>query len=255
MGRKKDNENMKRDRMTADLPFYRYYGVKRRQHPVRDKAIEMFSASMAYFVVAIIIFAAIFAIVNFYIYMGAFLPTMLTLIIVAVLIKVFYFNKLGKRVKFERKLKRLCKKNNYKLERKTGFWKSLGFISQGYHFSVQTPQTKYYVRYITIFDYNSSITFKSKNEIIIGKNLHAHRNKFKVIAGISAKYVTKEFQFDTAYDLPPKRSENIVLMNPVPRSVDYLDHDGVNTPSGSGERLFGYTIYNGSDFLKKLENN
>jgi hypothetical protein len=89
----------------------------------------------------------------------------------------------------------------------------------------------------------------------IHRDINAHKNKFKVIAGIRESYETKPFKFDLAYGMPNEKYENVVLLNPVPREICYIDGDGMMTPTGSGEKMFGYTIYNGSDFLFLLKNN
>ena len=252
---KNNEEEKKRERsnLTADLPMYRYYGVKRKRSVIIEKLTTAFACYAAYVVLSTLAFAVALAIVNLYLYLGTFIPTVLTLIIVCVLLRTFYFKKIGKRVKFVRKLKRLCRKRNLRLDDKAGFWKGMRFLSDGYHFTVQTPTVKYYVRYLTCFNYNSEVTFHSKKEIIIHKNLNAQKNKFKVLFGIIENHRTRDFSFDTVFEPLPKRTENIVLLNPVPREIDYLDRDGMKTPTGSGEKLFGYTVYNGTDFLKLLE--
>jgi hypothetical protein len=243
----------KRSELASDLPAYRYYGVKRKRKAMIEKATTAFTYYSAYCVISILAFAVALAIVNMYLYLGTFIPTVFSLMIFAVLLRVFYFKKIGRRVKFVRKLKRLCKKRILRLEDKAGFFGGMRFTSKGYHFTVQTPTVKYYVRYLTCFNYNTEVTFHSKKEIIIHKNLNAIKNKFKVLFGIIESHDTKEFIFDTVFEPLPKRTENIVLLNPVPKSIDYLDRDGIKTPTGSGEKLFGYTVYNGTDFLKLLE--
>ena len=243
----------KRSDLTADLPAYRYYGVKRKRNAMIEKASTAFAYYAGYCVISLLVFVVGIAIVNMYLYLGTFIPTVVTVIIASVLLRVFYFKKIGRRVKFVRKLKRLCQKRNFKLDDKAGFFGGMRFTSKGYHFTVQTPKVKYYVRYLTCFNYNTEVTFHSKNEIIIHKNLNAYKNKFKVLFGIIENHDTKEFSFDTVFEPLPKKTENIVVLNPVPKSIDYLDRDGMKTPTGSGEKLFGYTVYNGTDFLKLLE--
>ena len=254
--RRNEDEEKKEERskLTADLPAYRYYGVRRKRRDLMEKGTIVFTHVAAYYVMALLILVTGIALYNLYRYLGVFIPSMITLIIVLLIVRALYFKRLGKRVKFVRKLKRICKKRNFKLENKTGFLGSMVFISTGYHFTVQTPKTKYFVRYLTCFNYNSEVTFHNKNEIIIHTNINAIKNKFKVIFGITEQYLTKKFSFDTVFEPLPKKTENIVLLNPVPRGIDYLDRDGIKTPTGSGEKLFGYTVYNGTDFLKLLEN-
>lgn len=241
--------------LTADMPTYRYYGVKRKEHPLLNKIVFYFTHGMAYYVLAILLFAFGIAMFNLYLYLGVFIPSVITLIVVCVLIRSLYFKKIGKRIKFERKLKRLCAKKGFIIERKAGFWGSTRFISEGYHFLVKTNDKNYYVRYITCFNYNTEITFHSRTEVRVRRNINAHKNKFKVIAGISESVDSMPFHFDTAYGMPNEKYENIVLLNPVPRDICYLDRDGMITPTGSGEKLFGYTIYNGTDFLIQLDKN
>ena len=251
----KKKERLKKSSLTADVPSYRYYGVKRKDHPLLNKIAFYFTHGMAYYVLAILLFAVGIVMFNLYRYLGVFIPTVITLIIVFLLVRTFYFKKLGKRVKFERKLKRLCGKNGFVIERNTGFWKSMRFISEGYHFVVKTNEKNYYVRYITNFNYNTEVILCSKTEIQIRKNINAHKNRFKVLMGIEESYDPKEFRHDEAYGTAGEKYENIVLFNPVPRGICYIDRDGTMTPTGSGEKLFGYTIYNGTDFLSLLQKN
>ena len=70
--------------------------------------------------------------------------------------------------------------------------------------------------------------------------------------GIKEGFEIRPFKFDTAFGVPNEKYENVVLLNPVPSGVCYIDRDGMMTPTGSGEKMFGYTIYNGTDFLSLI---
>jgi hypothetical protein len=241
--------------LTNDLPTYRYYGVKRKDNWFVNKVVSFFLAYASYCILVPVVTVYGIIIYCLYRYFGVFIPTIVTVVTLILLVRNLYFKKLGKRVKFERKLKKLCAKQGYIIERNAGFWRSMRFISEGYHLVVKTHDKNYYVRFITNFNYNTEIIFSSKTEIRIHRDINAHKNKFKVIAGIRESYETKPFKFDLAYGMPNEKYENVVLLNPVPREICYIDRDGMMTPTGSGEKMFGYTIYNGSDFLFLLKNN
>ena len=83
-------------------------------------------------------------------------------------------------------------------------------------------------------------------------NIGAHRNKFKIIFGIKEKYKVRQFFFDDTEDiLEQKEVVRVILMNPVPREVSYIKN-GAKEPTGNGERMFGYILYNGSGFIKAI---
>ena len=59
-------------------------------------------------------------------------------------------------------------------------------------------------------------------------------------------------------DTPPSNVKNavkVLLVNPVPHDILKKETDGSLTPIGTGEKLYGYTLYTATGFLNELERN
>ena len=187
----------------------------------------------------------------FYKYTGVLVPTLFNLL-VATVILVFATRTLRKRLKFECKLKKLCRDKGYLIERNVSMLKSLRFVTEGHHFIIETPKVRFVVRYMTFRKHHTKITFRSNKEVDMTVNLNASKSTLKVLFGIKEKTKAFHFDFDEKFYDRDKEVRKIVLMNPVPFEVNYINKDGVFSPTGSGQEMFGFTIYNGSGFLSML---
>lgn len=232
-----------------DIPSYRYYG-KRGSIILETVAVwlttALFSAFFAvYFLIVFLVLKGI------YTYLGVLIPTVFTFIITVSLF-YFLFRRVIKRPIFTLKLWQVCRKKHYGLDIRRGFFHSLGFASSGYHFVVETSLVRFFVRYLATYRYNTEIIFRSPETVTARTNIDAHKSNLKTAFGIKEKYKTRPFSFSDETDQKDKRAEKVILMNPVPREA-YCIKNGTKTPVGSQDKIFGYTLYSGSDFIDELK--
>lgn len=187
----------------------------------------------------------------FYKYTGLLVPTLFT-VLAATVVFILATRTIRKRLKLELGLKKLCREKGYLIERNVGIISSLRFVADGYHFIIETPKTRFAVRYMTFRKYHTKITFHPKREIYMTVNLNASKSPLKVLFGVKEKTKIFHFDFDESFYDRDKKVKKIVLLNPVPFEVNYINQEGMLTPTGSGQELFGFTIYNGSGFLAML---
>ena len=213
---------------------------------------NIISTSFAILVIALMASFFLLTIPAFYKYTGVLIPTLFTLLLITVVF-IIATRMLRKRLKLERKLKKLCRNKGYIIERNIGFFSSLKFVTSGYHYIIETPKVRFAVRYMTFKKRLSKVTFRSNQEVDIIVNMNASRNLWKSLLGIKEKTVAYHFDFDETFYDKDKRVEKIVLMNPVPSEVNFINKEGIFTPTGPGQEMYGFVIYNGSGFLSMLD--
>jgi hypothetical protein len=49
------------------------------------------------------------------------------------------------------------------------------------------------------------------------------------------------------------KSARALIVNPVPHTIRKVEKDGAIYETGTGERMWGYTIFSGSGFLETLD--
>ena len=119
---------------------------------------------------------------------------------------------------------------------------------------METARKIYFVRYLATYNYNSELIFRSADKVALRTNIGAHRSNVKTALGIKEKYKIRPFALaDEEEKSGYKEVVKVVLMNPVPREVCYIE-GGAKIPTGTGGKLFGHTLYSGSDFIYALEN-
>ncbi len=157
-----------------------------------------------------------------------------------------------KRIAFMRKLKRFCKKNGFRIKKERGFIKSLRNNANGFDLIVSSRSTSYYVRFYAAYRRASHLTFCDENIVQVTTNIH--NNRFKVVLGLDKLRVkNKSYSYS---DKPPSSVKNavkVLLVNPVPHDMFKMNPGGTVTPTGTGEKLYGYTLYTASGFLNMLE--
>ena len=61
--------------------------------------------------------------------------------------------------------------------------------------------------------------------------------------------------FPQSIDDNDKYTVKAILINPAVMNIERKGSDGVIVPTGSGEKLFGYTIYTGKGFIETIKRN
>lgn len=238
---------------TEDVPLYRSYGVTKKVNLRRRRIKEAIAK------VWTVIFLAIeFGIICFVAFMLAFYTDVLVgTMLFIILFSIFFFNAtklIRRRARFLRRLKKTCKKNGYELEFKRGFFKSLNWAKDDeVDFIAKAGKYTYYVKFATSKRFLSAFTFISKNQMKYTKI--ARHNRFTIIFDFKNKSCSLPITFSETIDENDKYVVKAILINPAVMNVETKGRDGVIVPTGSGEKLFGYTIYTGSGFIETLKRN
>lgn len=229
----------------GQVPLYRSYGVKKKARPVVT-AINLTLAKI--FTAGIMLFNfLIIAIVSFFIfrYGGVLLATLVTLVLFWVFVGK-HSRIPRRRMGFTRKLKRACKKNGYELEFRRGPFESYFWNESSEPDTVLRAEGEtYYIKYATATRPLSSFTFLSRDKMRYTK--HRPRNRFSTVLELKDKSREMKISF------PKGEGKRVILVNPMPRDIFVKNDMGVTVPTGSGERVYGYTVYSGTGFLEMLE--
>ena len=238
---------------TEDVPLYRSYGVTKKVN-IKARKIRDFVAKVLTVVFLVVELSLILLVtVMLAIYTSILVATTLFVI----LFLIFFFNAtklVRRRVKFLRKLKKECKHNGYELNFERGFFKSLSWSNDDcVDFVAKAGKYTYYVKFATSKRFLAGFTFVSKNEMKYTKI--ARHNRFTIILDFKDKTCNLPIKFPADIDEKDKYSVKAILINPAVMNVEKKGSDGVIVPTGSGEKLFGYTIYTGTGFIETLKRN
>lgn len=176
----------------------------------------------------------------------------LSAITVALLIYLIVFRVPRKRLAFMVKLKRTCKNNGLRIKKERGFFKSLRNNTNGFDLIIISRSTSYYVRFYAAYRRASHLTFCDENTVQVTTNIH--NNRFKVVLGLNKLRVkTKSYSYS---DTPPSSVKNavkVLLVNPVPHDMFKISSGSATVPTGTGDKLYDYTLYTATGFLNELE--
>jgi hypothetical protein len=184
---------------------------------------------------------------------GNILVSFLITVITTVALLFIFTKPLRKRARFIGKLKRLCKKNNYKLKFEQGFFSALVWSPDRIDLSVNTGRYTYLVHLLTVRKYRSSITFCDKHNFYRTK--FPPPNVFTIILGLRPKVRDYTVSFPEPYTIGEHKNINAIIVNPVCSDLYMKNKDGVTEPTGSGAECFGYSIFTGSGFLEAIVRN
>ena len=232
------------------MPLYRVYGVWRRSHPVLDRILFYTLRVVVIYVLAVLglaFFAAIFSLLMYGSKLVAFLFLLLVFSVVA-----FIFTKvLRKRLSFYRRLKRLCKKEKFRLKIGRGFLKSFVWNTSEPDFILSAGMCDYYVHFLTVGKYNSTLTVRNAEEI--ERISYPLNNKFTIIFEFKPHSKTFATDFKPMVEVNGKRCVRAIIVNPVCREMYERDKDGSTVATGSGFARFGYTLYTASGFIEAVK--
>lgn len=238
---------------TDDIPIYRSYGVTKKVNP-KMRAVRNFFAKA----ITVIFLAMELALML----IGTFMLAFYTDILVAtisfiILFSLFFFNAtklVRRRAKFWRRLKKTCKEKRYRLKIERGFFKSLSWAeNDDVDFTLRAGKYTYYVKLATSKRYLAGYTFISKTEMKYTKI--ARRNIFTTILDFKNKTRSVPINFPKGIDDNDKYTIRAILINPAVMNIEKKGSDGVVIPTGSGEKLFGYTIYTANGFIESIKRN
>lgn len=239
------------------VPLYRSYGVKKRLRPWQEKIELTFGRVIVLWVLGVLLFAVAMCTIGFFIAFPELWVKVLIGAAAVLFVAVKLTRTLRKRRTFCKKLKKLCKSQNYRLTYVQNFFQSLFWSGNREDFILETGSCVYYVRYLTVRKYRSSLYFE-KNDAIKLVKLPLN-NKFTLI--FDAKTRTKYYPIDFTIDekissiWKNKRQIKALVVNPVCAEMLYKSKDGGYESTGNGGEHFGYTVFTGSGFLETVRRN
>ena len=233
------------------VPLHRTYGGKRKKRPVREYAVTVFAGSVLFYILAVLAFALLAIITAILTFIDILVATVFVLLCGSLLLLALT-KTLRKRRKFEKKLKKLCKRNGYRMTRERGGIRLFRWNYKKPSFVLATEACEYHAHYLTVGHYNSSMVFQGKNEIQLIK--YPINNPFTVIVGSKPKTISLRCEFgelgDSAEGIKRKR---VILVNPVCREMYAKSKDGGVVATGNGFSQWGFTVYTGSGFCEAVE--
>ena len=175
-------------------------------------------------------------------------------LLMASVVAFFLTKKMRKRIRTERTIKKLCKREGYRFVRNRGITRSFSWNTTDHDFTVVTGKYVYYVHYLTPRRYRSSLTFDSKDGIAYAtKPLN---NNFTAITGpLTYKRIYKTDFSPLSKNMEKKTSVRVILVNPVCAEMYEASRDGGLVSTGNGLTRFGYTVMTGSGFAEAIQRN
>ena len=238
---------------TEDVPLYRSYGVTKKVNPTARKIRDFFAKALTATLLAIELM-----LISITAFMLAFYTDVLvgTLVFI-ILFSIFFFNAtklLRRRAIFVSRLKKTCKQNRYRLQFQRGFFKAMTWAEDSaVDFTVKAGRYTYYVKFATSKRFLSSFTFVARDKMKYTRI--ARHNRFSIIFDCKDKTYTMPIEFPSGIDDKDKYTVRAILINPAVMNIEKKGSDGVIIPTGSGEKLFGYTIFTGTGFIETIKRN
>lgn len=232
---------------------YKNIGAAKREEGIIGKLNNVLATLMG---IALIFFCAIVLFIYIFFMVTALgnVGIILAVLTVTLLIYFIALRVVRKRLNFMRKLKKVCRKNDLRIKKERGFSRSLRNNTEGFDLIVSSRSTSYYIRFFAAYRRASHLTFCDDCTVKITTNIH--KSRFKAVLGLNKPRV-KAISY-SYMDTPPSNVKNavkVLLVNPVPHDILKKETDGSLTPIGTGEKLYGYTLYTATGFLNELERN
>lgn len=254
---KKNTDAEKKQRFAVEseenhVPIYRSYGVKRREYSIIEKLKNFILAFFTFIFMGQYFLSLAIAVIAVLLLGDLLLKTFVATVIV-IFVSVKSTRTARIRSKFNRKLKRMCKKNGYTLTFEQGFIDSLLWSEDRLDFTVDTGNYFYQVHFFTVNKYNSGVTLAKKGEIWLTR--YRLNNKFTIIFGLKPKTKTYKVSFPSAEEIQNRRVVNCLVINPTCKEMFCKDSDGVTSPTGSGAEAYGMRVFTGTGFVETVRRN
>ena len=232
-----------------EVSLHRSYGVTKRVYPLWERIKLTFFQGMILWLFIPWVLISIAAYSMFMI----FYPEMWVKILANILLWSFIIFRstrtLRKRRKFTKKFKKVCKKKGFPIHYEQNFFQSLVWSPDKQDFVVEAKNTAFYVRYLTINKYRSTLYFEDKNHLRLVKAPPAG-----LLRIFSTKAKTKKYPFD--FQVPErtdgKKTVKVLVVNPVCYEMKTKSANGGYETTGDGGKQFGFTVHTGSGFLDAL---
>ena len=236
---------------TGEVPLYRSYGTTKKVNPwliLANITLTKFLGLILFFFQFFIMGLSVYFI---FLYGGTLLPTLIT-VVAAWIILGLETRAFRRRAKFVKRIKRFCKKNGMLITFTQTLLDSLYWNNdEKLDFILETKDEIFYVKFATAKSSLTTMTFLSKSEMRYTK--HRRRSAFQTIMGAKDKTKIMRINFPSYINESDPKERKIIITNPTPRDIFVKTNDGVVVPTGSGERIHGYTIYSGAGFIDMLK--
>ncbi len=232
-----------------EVPLHRSYGVKKRVSVftyINNFLPSVLAVIMLSFF-GIIIVVGLAALIIMLGHIG------LALAVLTVIALIYFvgLRVVRKRLRFIFKLKRRCKALGFKVNFLRGFWKGLRRNTEGFDLTVDTGKKCYCVRYFTSAKFLTHVVFVDEETIAIKRNIT--RSRLKYVLGFNDPKVKNiNYSFKDKMTIYNRKTQKVLLLNPVPHDCFKKDPDGAIIPIGTGEPMFDYIIYSGNSFINTL---
>ena len=249
------------------VPLHRAYGVTK-----RETWLSHFNEHFATFLL-ILLYAWMFIMLALGAYMLisalGHIGTAITVVAAVWFIIWKFFRIPRKRIRFLLRLRKKCKNLGYKIEFKRNIFKGMRLRTEGVDLTINTGKKVWTVRFLPCYKYNSDLIFVDENTIKIKHNpirlksslfpvnsRHAIRqtlNTENKRFSLDGKIKTINYSFTDEVLHYGVKSARALIVNPVPHTIRKVEKDGAIYETGTGERMWGYTLYSGSGFLETLD--
>lgn len=248
------------------VPLHRSYGAKK-----RETWLSHFNEHLATFLMVLLYgWMFIMLALGTYLFIGALghIGILLTIIAVVWFIIWKFFRIPRKRIAFILRLRRKCKRFGYKIEYKRSIFKSMRFLTEGIDLTVNTGKRLWVVRFLPCYRYNSDLIFMDANTLKIKHNpirLKASLFPGHIRHGVrvntdqgkrfsfDGKVKTINYSFTDEVSASGIKIARALIVNPVPHTIRKAEFDGAIYETGTGEKMWGYTLFSGSGFLETLD--
>ena len=274
---KKQNKDTEKKRVIAEYSelnqteIYRSYGVKK-----KEGVFAHLNDKIATVMLVILYVLQLTILVLGFFWLTVLLGTIgivLAVCLLAAFIWWKFFRVFRKRVGFLLKLKRACKSLGYKIKFYRGFFRGLGFKNEGVDLTVDTGKKLWTVRFLPCKKYNMDLIFEDEKTIVMKVNPVRLKGSLMgefngstpstaratgMIGLISVFRKSREkrieYSFTDMKEQLYRKSERALIINPVPHTLKKKEADGAIYETGTGERMWGYTVFSGSGFINMLRN-
>ncbi len=234
------------------IEIYRVYGKTKKEYTFIEN-LKLFLARGVVVIMMISMLSILVAgSVAFLIY-GNVLVSFVVMLVMAIIFFVKFSKPIRRRLKFQKKLKRLCREKRYKLTFEQSFFDSLFWSPERLDFTLNTGTHLYLVHYLTLPKYNASLTFLDGENFVYTK--HRLRNPFTLIFDLKDKHKNYSVKFPEKYELDRKKTVRALIVNPICRDIFRKNESGVTEAAGSGADIFGFSVYTGSGFIESVRRN
>ncbi len=238
-----------------DVTMYRSYGVHKKHRPWLARFYEIFAIAVVLLVYIPIFAIAALAVIMTVRWAGVYayntIVTFFLCVGLAIYLYLVVLKLPRKRITFYRRLKKVCRKNGYRLELARNFFQTLFWADDDkIDFTVKAGRWIYYVKLFGSKNMRSDITF-SDGELVYRKL--RLENRFTDAFALKPRATKKKVDFPKYTE--GDRAIRVIILNPAPTEVYKRKANGDIEMSGNCDTIFGYTIYTGSGFIEAIRRN